>query len=415
MYKPHLHCRACGFGENKSPDFIKAARSSERLIPVMELGVQPLANDFCSENSERAGFAPLKAMYCPHCSLVQLDVVVDPKVIYNNYPYVTSRSDTMIAHFHKLWHAIKLECRQPENVLEIGSNDGYFLQFARANGADRVLGIDPAQNLVSQARGDGIETICDTFNFDSASIASGAMPRVDVVVARHVFCHVDNWHEFIKNLDGICHKETLIVIEVPYIKDQMNALSFDQFYHEHLSYMSVTAMEAMLRHTPFRLQRVVHFQVHGGAIALMLRRCDSDMELDSSVEEFSNDRITLDDWLKFSERSHRAIDALRNMVRNESAPICGFGASAKSTVWINACGFTRKDIRFVCDSTPGKQWKYIPGTDIPVVDEGALLREVPDYAILFAWNYKDEVLKKNSLWRSKGGKFVIPIPELTVV
>lgn len=409
MYTLHNHCRACGYGENTAPDGCKSEKAHEKLIPVLDLGIQPLANDFKSDREEREGFAPLKMMFCPNCTLAQLSVVVKPEILYSNYSYITSMSRTMLRHFGQLVAALGI--KNGDRVLEIGSNDGGFLSILKDEIGCQVAGVDPAINLARIATVKGIPTVGAMFSFDSARNAisfhlGGLLP--DIIIARHVCCHIDNLRGFINDIDRICGDNTIVAIEVPYVKHLMDKLYFDTIYHEHLSYMSTYAMEMLVSKTSLRIKDVLHFDVHGGVVVYVLSKQPSSWVSDEK-------RITVEDWNDFSFRCH---DAMGNLVQwqrtNDSKSIVGYGASAKSTVWMNACGFRRKHIKFICDNTPQKQWKCSPGTDIPIVDEGALLRELPDYAVLFAWNYADEIIAKNQAYRDKGGKFVVPLPELRV-
>jgi novobiocin biosynthesis protein NovU/D-mycarose 3-C-methyltransferase len=245
------------------------------------------------------------------------------------------------------------------------------------------------------------------------------MPPVDVVVARHVFCHVDDWRGFMRSLDLLCGKETLVAIEVPHCSDLLKHTEFDTIYHEHLSYFTLRAMNALLEHTPFRLHRVQHFPIHGGAMVVLLRRRDSEKPIHPSVyEAMDQELVSLGDWTTFQVKALQKITQLRDEVLDLlecGKRVAGFGASAKSTVWINACGFTRRELAFVCDSTKQKWGCTSPGTDIPIVDEGALLREQPDYAIMFCWNFASEVIERNQLYLSKGGKFIVPVPSIKVI
>jgi novobiocin biosynthesis protein NovU/D-mycarose 3-C-methyltransferase len=419
MYKLHTHCRSCDYAHHDLPSGIKASASDEKLIPVFDLGRQPLANAFAGPNDVHSPFYPLEVLLCPRCNLAQLSVVVPTATLYSNYAYTTSNSDTMRQHFGELWAEVGKECT-PESVVEIGSNDGLFLAYAREHGADAVCGIDPGENLVELARGRGIHTFCGVFDEGTAGMARACVPPVDVVIARHVFNHVDDWRAFVKALDILCHRDSLVVIEVPYILDLLTRVEFDTVYHEHLSYLNVKAMEYLLGGTPFVIHRIVKFPVHGGSIAIMIRRRDSDKPRCPSVRHFREAESTLnaDAWKVFSVNAYTHIQNLGTQVIDllaNSKTVAGYGASAKSTVWLNAMGFTRKEVKFICDSTPGKWHKESPGTGIPITDEGALLREMPDYAILFSWNYEEEILTKNKLWREKGGKFIVPIPELRIV
>lgn len=418
MYTNHATCRACGYGPKPGPGGIKSAAANEHLIPVFDLGIQPLANDFQDQSGNHAGFAPLKVMFCPRCTLAQLSVVVRPDILYSNYSYVTSKSHTMLNHFCKLWRDIQGEgaCK---SVLEIGSNTGDFLKFARENGADRVLGIDPAENLSEIATLAGIPTECGIFNYATAEQANAMMLGTDVVVARHVFCHIDDWKSFIEDLKRIGHKDTLYVIEVPYAPDMIAMNSWDQIYHEHLSFFTIRAMTALLQESGLHIHNVRKYSVHGGAIAVFLRRDESAIAPDlESWKDLGEETIDANTWREFAKRAtdqQLKLKATIEVLLAQKKTVVGFGASAKSTVWINAAKLTREHLRFICDNTPQKQWKFSPGSEIPITDEGALLRELPDYAVLFCWNFCTDVLANQMYYIQKGGKFILPVPDVKIV
>jgi hypothetical protein len=418
MYKNHTRCRACSYGPKLGAEGIKAGTSQEHLVPVFDLGVQPLANDFAGPNEAHAGYAPLKVMFCPKCTLAQLSVTVQPDILYRRYSYVTSQTATMRQHFEALDKAITEE--QPfDSLLEIGSNDGTLLRHFAAKGV-KVAGIDPAENLADIARKQGIPTVTGMLSAETAQLAmSNTKEGFDLILARHVFCHVDDWREFIDCLAIPSHHNTLVGIEVPYVADLLERGEFDTIYHEHTSYLSIKAVQALLQDSPFNLHGIVRFPIHGGAILLMLRRKDFGKPPLPSVDEYrSKENISPETWQAFAAKAHTNINALKDFVharRAEGKRVVGYGASAKSTVFVNACRFTRKDIDFITDTTPQKLWKLSPGTDIPIVDQGAILRELPDYAICFCWNFRTEVLETNALALEKGVKFVFPVPTLEVV
>jgi hypothetical protein len=427
VYRLHRHCRACGFGKPEIPTLKEStaagpkASGASGLIPVLDLGIQPLANDFKTAEADQAGYAPLQVMFCPECTLAQLSVTVDPGVLYHDYPYVTSPSATMKEHFKTLLQIIYdeqqeagLDCNAL-SMLEIGSNDGAFLEFSKAS---IVQGIDPARNLVEAANKRGIPTICDVFDNESAVDALTQSPKgYDVIVARHVFCHVDDWRAFIKALEPVSKKETLICIEVPYVADLISAGQFDTIYHEHTSYMSVRAMNALLKNSAFFLSGVKRLTVHGGAILLLLRRNDFVNEPSNCVCQWP-EAITLESWKSFAMQTQAKIKELSSFVRSletNGKRVVGYGASAKSTVWISACNFSRKEIAYITDTTAQKMYKLSPGTNIPIVDEGALTRDLPDYAVCWAWNYFPEIFEKEKIFREKGGKWILPHPTLQVI
>ncbi len=424
MYKLHTSCRACGLGANALPTLKHSTAagpgsgSAETLQSVFNLGVLPLANDFCGPSDNRAGYAPLNVMLCPRCGLAQLSVVVRPEILYRNYPYVTSNSATMRNHFANLRYDIGDESDGFKNVLEIGSNDGTFMRFLGDHGA-RCLGIDPAANLCDIANKRGTPTLCGMFAASSEAWVRKELGKVDVVIARHVFAHVDDWRGFVEALESVTTADTLICLEVPYVADQLEGLSFDQIYHEHLSYVSVGSIEALLHGTGLRLHRVIHYRIHGGCILIMLRSRSSKEAPHSSVAHYLSDKkVGAEQWKNFAVQSRNLIKQLSSFVKARAAEgrvVVGYGASAKSAQWLNLCEFTRRDIRFICDNTPQKQYRNCPGSEIPVVDDGALTRELPEYAVCFAWNFFKEILEKEEIFRKKGGKWIVPVPKLEVI
>ena len=406
MYTLHTHCRACGFAKPGAPSI--KANSTDKLIEVMDLGIQPLANDFVKEGEPRAGYAPLKVLFCPRCTLAQLSVVVDPQVLYSHYSYVTSPSETMREHFKNLITNISRETNGMK-VLEIGSNDGRLLKMMKEGGGYEVLGVDPALNLSVIAECQGVPTKTGFFGSDLAM----DLGQYDIVIARHVLCHIDDWKDFVRGLELVSHLDTLICIESPYAVDTIRKCEFDTIYHEHLSYLTIKAVNALLAETDLRLHEIIRYSIHGGAVLLMLRHKDKARLNDGIPED-----ITADAWRFFSADAKEQITSLGEVVeqfRNEGKSVAALGASAKSTVWISACGFSRKDIAFIADNTPQKQWTFSPGTDIPVVDEGAIMRELPDYVVIFAWNYLEEILEKFADVRARGVKFIVPIPTIQIL
>lgn len=420
MFTPHQACRACGFGF-RGPGGIKAG-TPDNLTEVFDLGLQPLANDFVPDGAERSGYAPLKVMHCPRCTLAQLSVTVRPDILYRHYNYVTSSSETMKHHFERLADDLRLLMGgHTGTVIEVGSNDGLLLQFLSSKGFGNVCGIDPAENLAHVANTEkGVQTINGLFDVKTAAEAKSMVGTLDAIVARHVFCHVDSWEQFLNAALSVCDDHTVLCIEVPYCKDMLEKVEFDTIYHEHTSYMTIRAMKILAERMAFKLVKVIRYQIHGGALLLVLAPERSLRPVDPSVKEFLDaEEITLDTWKEFSAKAKKQIATLRSFVqtaRQNGKRVAGFGASAKSTVWINACGFTRKDLETVYDNTSLKWWKLSPGTDIPVTPEGGLYVDSPDYLICFAWNFAQEIMEKPLVkkWMAEGGKFVVPVPELKV-
>ena len=385
MYKLHTTCRACG---------------STNLEQVADFGIVPLANDFKKLHEEREGFAPLSVLLCERCSLAQLSVVVKPEVLYSNYSYVSSTSKTMLDHMRLLIHDIKQRCHAG-TMVEIGSNTGVLLSVAKDLGFERIHGIDPAANLAALANENGIPTTVGVFNRQSALECD--VRGADVVVARHVFAHVNDWEGFINTLDIISNDKTLVVIEVPYVGDMLDGDEWDSVYHEHLSFVNIKSINALLAKTKWMLQDAKRYSIHGGSIALFLRRRDG---VFASVMD---DEFSASDFIS-SARRWKAKSALlmSELIRGPRKMIFGYGAPAKATLWINYLELNSSQISFVHDETPQKQGRFMPGTDIPVIDGRYRMKDF-DTGIVFAWNFADEILAKEKWFTDKGGKFIVPI------
>lgn len=410
MYRPHTVCRACGYGYTHTTTGTKLAASRERLIPVADFGPRPLANDFRRDGEECAGYAPLQVLFCPRCSLAQLSVVVRPDILYKNYPYVTSNSQTMLNHFKVVFNQVGNHLnRTPDSVLEIGSNDGRFLKFCQECGVPSVQGVEPDAALAETARQTQVPT------------ATAFWPeyyedkKYDVIMARHVFAHVDDWAGFVKRASSMMHDYSLLWIEAPYVKALLEHLQADTIYHEHLSYVNIKAIHHLLKDTDLVLTDVEFYPLHGGSLGLVIGKRHTHPIYECADED---ENLTPHEWFQFAANVSDLALELKRMVGDlncQKKHVCGFGASAKSSFWVQSCQFTRRSLDFICDSTRQKWFTYSPGSDIPIVDEGAIIRELPDYAVCFSWNYLPEILAKHEYYIGSGGRFIVPLPKVQIV
>ena len=228
IWKPITSCRACG---------------SSDLVKVFSLGDQPLANDFRFPGVERFPNVPLEVMLCLRCTLGQLSVVVDPKYLYHEYAYTTPGGPTNINHLNRLIEGLETH-NGLGSVLEIGSNDGLFLDLLRNSKFGPLLGVDPSVNVSEYAREKRKLNIrSEFFSSTTAPSFKEELGKVDYVVARHVFCHIEDWHDLIAGIEKVCHEKTLVAIEVPSTRAMLFNNAWDMVYHEHLSYMTAQAME----------------------------------------------------------------------------------------------------------------------------------------------------------------------------
>ncbi len=411
MIRERKSCRTCG---------------SEQLSLVLDLGCTPLANDFipADEISKYSVCLPLRLVVCTRCSLAQLADTVDPAVLYSRYAYVTSTSRTMDGHLTaQQRHLLAVGgFAKPPRVLEIASNTGIYLRKFQQAGCD-VLGIEPAENIARLAIADGIPTRIAFFNASTAQDIMNQWGLSDLVVGRHVFAHIENLRDLLAALEAISHEQSLVVFEVPYLVDLFKGVEFDTIYHEHLSYVSVKAVEALVEGSPFFLSRVDHYPIHGGSILFHLRRRTGKDVADPSVAQAleAERRLCLADprtWKPFAQRVRHVqaeLPALIRRLRSDGRRVIGYGASAKGNTLLNTCGLTHRDIDYIIDNTPFKQNKVAPGSWIPIRPPEWLLRDQPDFALILAWNFAAEIIQRETAYQRAGGRFILPLPEPKVV
>lgn len=411
MIHERNQCRACG---------------SARLELIVDLGKTALANDFLDpgEVYSYRTFLPLRLRLCRDCTLVQLAEVVDPGVLYSRYAYVTSTSRTMDEHLSaQAKHVLAAAgvSGRPK-VLEIASNTGLYLQKFKAMGCE-VIGVEPARNIAELAEQSGIPTWTDFFNANNAEQVRQEWGSPDIILGRHVFAHIDDLKDLVQGLEVLAHERTLVGFEVPYLVDFFEKTEYDTVYHEHLSYVSVTSVEALLKGTPFQLERVEYYPIHGGSILFQFRRKSAGVSVHESVAAYLKKEADLKlsepaTWEPFVQRVQSIREELPKLVRKlraEGKRVIGYGASAKGNTLLNTCGFTDKDLDYIIDNTPFKQGKVAPGSWIPVKPPETLLKDQPDYALLLAWNFAPEIVGREVEYQRRGGRFLVPIPAPKII
>src|SRR6266498_3370348 len=404
-----LECRSCG-----QPD----------LQMVLSLGSMPLANALITAEqlSQPESTYPLELAFCPKCSLVQITETVPPEELFRDYLYFSSFSETMLRHAQAIVERV-LEWR-PLNAnslaVEIASNDGYLLQYYKQAGIP-VLGIEPAINIARVAQAErGIRTLTDFFGAETAGRLVEQGERADVIHANNVLAHVPDLNGFVRGLRLLLKPGGIAIIEVPYVKDLIDRCEFDTIYHEHLCYFSVSALIPLFGRHGLSLNRVEHYPIHGGSLRLYVGAREN---VEDSVRSYQEDErrceLTGSRYYRDFASRVRSIQAdllstLRGL-KEEGHSIAAYGAAAKGTILLNSTGIGRDLVDFVVDRNVHKQGRLMPGVRIPIDDPARLVRDLPDFVLLLAWNFKDEILAQQSEYRRRGGRFVVPVPEPTVV
>ena len=400
--------------------------SGRNLKPVLDLKFTPLANSLLTgaQLREVEPTFPLVLTFCPDCSLVQITETVPPEILYRNYFYFSSFSDTMLRHAEEIvQRVIKSRGLDARSLAaEIASNDGYLLQYYKHAGIP-VLGIDPAANVAKIAEEQrGVRTICDFFGLELARKLRERNECADVIHANNVLAHVADLNGIAAGIEVFLKDNGMAVIEVPYVKDMIDHVEFDTIYHEHLCYFSLTALDRLTQRHGLLITDAERLAIHGGSLRLFVGkgrdkpRSDAVTKLLADELEWGVDRAGF--YEKFGDRVQQLKTKLQTLLRDLKASgktIAVYGASAKGSTLLNYFGIGRDIVEFVVDRSTVKQGHYTPGTHLPIVSPEKLLQNAPDYVLLLTWNFADEILNQQAEYRKKGGKFIIPIPDVRVV
>lgn len=392
---------------------------------ILSLGRVPLANALLTAEQlhEREPTYPLDLVFCPRCSLVQITETVPPDILFGHYLYFSSISDTMVEHGRRLADQLveTLRLNSESLVVEAGSNDGYLLQHF-ANRGVPVLGVDPAENVAVAAESRGISTLRAFFG---ASVAESLRTRTqgaDVVIACNVLAHVAELNGFVEGVRLVLKEGGTAVVEVPYVRDLIERAEFDTIYHEHLCYFSLTAMDRLFRRHALVPIRVERLPIHGGSLRVYaghLKHAERDESVRALLEEEDGWAVgTVDPYRAFGRRVKDIRGALRTTLVDLKAAgksTAAYGAAAKGTILLNYCDIGPDLVQFVVDRSPHKQGRYIPGVRLPVRSPEKLLELMPEYVLLLAWNLADEILAQQQEYRRRGGRFIIPVPDVRIV
>jgi SAM-dependent methyltransferase len=416
-----------------SPDTVKTYKKEKcrycdttLVQPFLNLGELPLANAFLTdEQAKKDEFrCPLALCFCAKCGLVQLSHVVPPKMMFSNYLYVSSTTKTFQTHFSEYAIAVrkKLKVKREALAVDIGSNDGFLLKCYQQEGLKSV-GVEPAKNLSETANTQGLETVNSYFNSESVKTIIQKHGRAEVISGNNVFAHINDIATVCECVNQLLREDGFFVIEFPYLVTMVKELLFDMVYHEHLSYITLTALRHVLDRFNLGIFDLDHVSSHGGSLRVYIQKRGGPYPASPKVGQCLEDErqsgyLLFETYQKFAKRIHRVREIMLkfvNDIKSEGKTISGYGAPAKGNTLISFCGFTDKEIEFIVEDNPLKQNLLTPGSRIPVVSRAHLMENTTDYVILFAWNFAPEILKKLDPLAKKGVKFIIPLPKPHIV
>lgn len=388
------------------------------LKPFFDLGRQPLANSLPERSDEAEQTYPLSLSWCPGCHLVQLNETVDPKALFSQYVWVTSTSSTARDYAETFYQRTIAHLARPEEqkfILEIASNDGTFLIPFRDHG-HRMLGVDPAQNIVAMAEKNNVPTRCAFFGEAVAANIAQTDGPADVVIARNVLPHVANTRDFVAGIHRCLAADGIAIIEVHDAGIIQAELHYDSIYHEHLCYFTLKSLERLLNDVGLLITDLEASPISNGSMVIYATKRTStetpavqqrrDRESDQRTNEFSR-------WQQFADQSFKHRDRFKRLleqIRRDGRTVVGYGASARSSTLLNFCGIGPELLTAIADENPLKQGRYTAGTHIPIVAPEQVLHRNPDYVAILAWNFSDEIMSILKTEYRFGGGVILPLP-----
>ena len=396
---------------------------SDRLEEVLDLGDQPPANSLRLPDEPRPGEVPLVLARCSSCATVQLTATVNPATLFSNYVWVTGTASTTrifseVFCREVLSHMETSGRGRPDGpglVIEVASNDGTFLRRFKERGW-RVLGIDPARNIVERAVAAGIPTRCEFFGTETAASISREFGPADIVIARNVVPHVAEIHEVLEGVVQLLHRGGLVAIEFHHAGSILTGLQYDSIYHEHLFYFSPETLGALCASHGLHVFEVFESPLSGGALVMVFakeQRTPSS-RLKECVRSESESKVDLlETWEAFGKAVRVHSESLSQMVaeRAKRGTVVGYGASARSATLLNTAGISGEEVQAVIDRNELKHGRLTPGSDIPIVpfEEGLPLLQTAESLLLLAWNFESEIVTDV---RDDGfeGEILLPLP-----
>jgi len=392
----------------------------------LDLGTTALANKFptAEDLGEPEARFGLRVGFCHECGHVQLTEHVPPGAMFSDYLYMSSASETLKAHFADLSSVLvaRLALGASDLVIDIGCNDASLLQCFDRLGT-RTLGVDPAENLAVLAAPAGIERYVGFFGLETSRLILEQWGPASLVTATNTFPHIPALGDFLQGIANVLAPGGSFVVEAHYLLDMLDMAAFDTIYHEHVSYWALGPMVKLFERYGLTAVRAERLPLHHGQLRVTVQRASEAGSPDPSIEatlanEAAAGLSSFSTYVAFSARAAKVRREVREMLAALKAAghrVAAYGAPAKGSTLLEYCGLGPDALVWIADKSPLKQGRYTPGSHIPIVPAERLLEEQPDEVLLLAWNFVDEVLAQQAEYRARGGKFILPLPEVHVV
>ncbi len=398
---------------------------------VIDIGHVPLAGGFLKADSSENDFKnekqyPLQLFFCKDCKMLQVNTSVNPDTLFKNYFYFTSSMTTLVEYFKKFSDELLNNAKYSEktHIVEIGCNDGALLDAFIKKGVT-VTGVDPATNVVKPLIKRGIPIINDYFGEKVATDIINQKGQADYIVSFHSMAHIENMHDVVKGIKKLLKPTGTLAFEVHYLGNLILEKQYDMIYHEHQYYYSLHSLQNFfaqyemevfdVQKTPMRGGSMIYYIQHKNSKSKKITQNVKDLILFEKKNKLINIE-TFQKYNKFIRSTKKKLLKLLDELLLQNKTIIGYGASGRGTIIMNYCGLDKKYFNQVIDDAPQKWDAYTPGTHQKIIDNSILSSSKnPDYCVLFAWPFTNEVVKRNEIFIKKGGKFITPLPHVKII
>ncbi|MEO6117803.1 MAG: class I SAM-dependent methyltransferase [Methylotenera sp.] len=407
-----MKCRHCG---------------TDLVLPLIDLGSAPPSNAYLTEKTLKAPekWFPLKVLVCSECWLVQTEDYAGAEELFDgDYAYFSSFSTSWLRHAEEYVADMvnRFSLTEKSHVVEIAANDGYLLQYVKAKGI-RCLGIEPTASTAAAAKEKGLDIVEEFFGVELADKLVSMGKQADLTAANNVLAHVPNINDFVTGFTRLLKPNGVATFEFPHLMQLVKHTQFDTIYHEHFSYLSLTAVNEIFNQNGLQVFDVQAISTHGGSLRVFAQRKDQGQHrVNAAVDELLTREskagvMTEAYYADFQQQANRVKHDLIDFLikaKREGKKVIAYGAAAKGNTLLNYAGIRPDLLPFVVDRNPAKQNKFLPGSRIPIVEESIIRQNKPDYVVILPWNLQQEVTEQLKYINEWNGKFVTAVPTLAI-